>query len=187
MKSCSAGGTRSTTIKTPNRKRAISALANKNYRSAASKFDSLSGARDCILKNVTKRIRSEIKSICSLRHNSILRGSHEQLKQYSWQSVWQELKDHVPTLSNLMQLLMPKSDQKFISFLICAILKKSCKHMSLVQRVFSFVLYSNAANKQVSCYKFQSLQLCMVCMFIVVQALSPIHDMHGSIYHHKDC
>ena len=128
----SASGTQHTTVGTPNRKKAISALANKNYRSAASRFANLSGARDYILKNITQRIRSEIKKICSLRHNSILRGSHEQLKQFNWQSVWQELRKNVPSLVNLMQLVMPKSDKKFICFLICTILKKSCKHMSLV-------------------------------------------------------
>jgi len=127
----------------------MSALTNRNYRSAASRFINLSVARDHILKNITRRIRCEIKTICSLRHNSILRGNHEQLKQFNWQSVWQELREHVPSLVSLLQSIMPKSGKKFICFLICAILKKSCKHMSMVQRVFSFLLYSNATNKQV--------------------------------------
>ena len=38
----------------------------------------------------------------------------------------------------------------YIAFVVSVLLKRRCKHMSLVQRVISLVLYGNAAKKQVS-------------------------------------
>ena len=72
------------------------------------------------------------------------------IEKFTWQEVWLELNKQVPLLVNFFKKLLPKSSFKFVSFLICAILKKRCKHMSLLQRVFSVLLYSNATNKQVS-------------------------------------
>lgn len=72
------------------------------------------------------------------------------IENFTWQEVWLELNKTVPSLVNFFKSILPRSNYKFVSFLICAILKKRCKHMSLLQRVFSVLLYSNATNKQVS-------------------------------------
>ena len=72
------------------------------------------------------------------------------IENFTWERVWLELNSKVPTLVNFLKSLLPRSNFEFISFLICAILKKRCTHMSLLQRVFSVLLYSNATNKQVS-------------------------------------
>lgn len=79
----------------------------------------------------------------------MLRDSHEAVKRFSWKTIWLELEAKVPTLFRLLQAILPKADKKFLSFLISLILKKRCKHMSLVQRVVSVLLYGNAAKKQV--------------------------------------
>jgi len=45
-----------------------------------------------------------------------------------------ELTQVMPTL---LQKLLPKANVKLLSFFISILLKKRCKHMSLVQRVIS--------------------------------------------------
>ena len=96
-----------------------------------------------------QQARFEMKNICSLNHNSILRSSNETLKQFSWISIWKEVQRNVPTLVKLIKCLLPKSDFKFVAMLIARILKKHCKQMSLVQRAISVLLFGNATNKQV--------------------------------------
>ena len=91
-----------------------------------------------------------MKKICSLNHNSILRGKNSSIENFTWQTIWLELNQNVPSLVAFFKGLLPKTNMKFISFLICAILKERCKHMSLLQRVLTALLYSNATNKQVS-------------------------------------
>ena len=95
------------------------------------------------------QIRKEVSAICSLNHNSILRGEHKILKRFSWARIWHELRENVPTLVKLFQVLFPKTGRKFIRFLISMILKKSCMQMSLFQHVISFLLYANGTNREV--------------------------------------
>ena len=149
MKSISNAGTRQTKI-TPQRKKTVSALSRRNYKSAAVRLTEFSMTKGHIFQSITKNMKEEMKKICSLNHNSILRGKNSLIEDFTWQAVWLELSNNVPLLVNFFKSLLPKSNRKFISFLICAILKEKCKHMSLLQRVFSVLLYSNATNKQVS-------------------------------------
>ena len=90
-----------------------------------------------------------MKKISSLIHNSVLRQGPQGIR-FSWETIWQELVHVVPTLVGFFQHLFPKTPKSFISFLSCANLKKRCKHMSLIQHIFSFPLFANATNKEVS-------------------------------------
>lgn len=65
-------------------------------------------------------------------------------------SVWKEVQAKVTTLVKLIKCLIPKADFRFVTFLIAVILKKRCKHMSLVQRTTSDLLFDNGTKKQVS-------------------------------------
>ena len=79
----------------------------------------------------------------------MLRGQDEQLKSFSWESLLVEFEQKVPTLILMLRYLLPKADGKLLSFIVAIILKRHCKHMSLVQRVISVVLYGNAIQKEV--------------------------------------
>ena len=134
---------------TPNRKKTIASLSRKNFRAASSTFVNLQEAKPHIIAQVAKFIRVEMKNICSVAHNSILRGQHDQIKLFNWESILTEFEQNVPTLILLLRYLMPKANGKFLSFIVAIILKKRCKHMSLVQRVISVMLYGNATQKEV--------------------------------------
>ena len=153
MKSFSNAGTSTRTRQTkitPQRKRMISALTRRNYKSAAVRLTEFSVTKGHIMQSMIKNMKGEIKKICSVSHNSILRGKNSMIEKFTWQAIWLELSSNVPSVVNFFKNLLPKANVKFISFLVCVILKGRCKHMSLLQRVFSVLLYSNATNKQVS-------------------------------------
>ena len=137
------------TVITPTRKKVIRSLSRRSYKAATSSFSELPQAKNYLLKGFVHIVDKEIKTICSRKHNSILRESHENIKRFSWERIWSELDEKVPTLLKFIQCLLPKSERKFMSFLICAILKKRCMQMSLVQRAISFLLYANGTNKEV--------------------------------------
>ena len=135
---------------TPQRKKLISSLCKRNYKSTATHFVGNQKTKGYIFGTITQNIRKEISYICSIRHKSILRDNNRAITRFTWEAIWLELSINVPTLVCFFKQLLPKSDKRFISFLICTILKKRCKQMSLIQRTFSILLYSNATNKQVS-------------------------------------
>ena len=120
-------------------------------------------ASNHLIESLTLQIRSEMAIICSAQHNSFLRDSHEGVKKFSWESIWLEFKAHVPTLYKLISGFLPKADDRFISFVIALLLKKRSKHMSLVQRVISTLLYGNSAKKQVS-IKLKNLIIYIACV-----------------------
>ena len=140
------------TVITPNRENIIKSLSRRSYKAAASRFSNLPQTKNHLFKGLVCTVKKEMKSICSIQHNSILRHNHESIKTFSWERIWHELEDNMPTLLKFIQSLLPKSDRKFIIFLICAILKDGCVQMSLVQRAVSFMLYANGTNKEVSIY-----------------------------------
>ena len=134
---------------TPNKKKAIISYTKRHYRAAAKKITTSKDMSEPIRISLTQQIRKEMAEICSTEHHSILRDTHEAVKRFSWEIVWSEYQCKVPTLFTFLSGLLPKADKRFIAFIISLLLKKRCKHMSLVQRVISLLLYGNAAKKQV--------------------------------------
>ena len=140
----------STTAKiTPGRKKAIISLSTGRYKSAANNIVVFSKTHKYVLSAVTKQIRGEMNSICSVNYNSVLRSEHENVKHFSWGAIWNEFTQKLPTLVLFLQKLLPKSDNRYLSFLICVMIKHRCKHMSLFQRVISVLMYAYGTSKQV--------------------------------------
>ena len=163
---------------TPQRQKLITSLSKRNYKSAATHIAGHPKAKGYVFGTITQNIRKEIRHICSLRHKSILRDSNKAIKRFTWEAVWLELSNNVPTLVSFFKQLLPKPDKRFIAFLICAILKKRCKQMSLIQCTFSILLYSNATNKQVSVVttKFPAVYV----IYIGLQIPTTIHGLYES-------
>ena len=109
-----------------------------------------------ILSKVCTNIVSEMKTISSINHNSFLRNSNEGLKKkFSWEAVYDELAQHLPTLMMILSGLIPKSaEHKPLQCLIASQLLK-CRHpkMGLVQQAISVMLYGNSVPKQVHYHK----------------------------------
>jgi len=122
-------------------------MSRKSDKAASVNIASFSKTKNYAMNALALNLRSEMTKACSTNNQSILREGD--VKEFSWKKVWMELKRTVPTLVSFFCSLLPKAPVKFICFIICAILKRRCKHMSLVQRVVSIMLYSNGTNKEV--------------------------------------
>ena len=165
---------------TPNRKKTVVSLSRRHYKAAARGFVVMEHASNHVIKSLTLQIRSEMATICSAQHNSFLRDSHEGVKKFSWESIWLEFKAHVPTLYKLISGFLPKADDRFISFVIAVLLKKRSKHMSLVQRVISTLLYG----KETSKHKVKNFNyiysMCSVAFSTDIQLLTAPYGMYVS-------
>jgi len=133
---------------TPSRRKVVSAFAWRSYKSAAFGISKLGGKH--VLAALAAKIKSEMTDICSFTFPSLLRKKHKELNHFSWDKPWLELNVKVPWLVRFLQTILPCADKIFITFVVCMLLKKRCKHLSLIQRMISLLLYGHAANKQVS-------------------------------------
>lgn len=135
---------------TPRRKKAVISLSTGRYKSAANSIVAFSKTHEYVLSAVTKQICREMKTISSLNYSSVLRSEHENVKHFSWIEVWNEFTQKLPTLVLFLRKLLPNSNHRYLSCLICIMLKHQCKHMSLFQRLISILLYAHGTSKQVS-------------------------------------
>ena len=137
-------------------------ITTGRYQSAAASVFSFSKTHNYVLAAVARQMRNEMKELCSLNHNSLLRSDHEAIKHFSWVAIFEELVKKVPTLVKFIQKLLPLSSNSFVSALICIMVKQRCKHMSLFQRVISVLLYGHGTSQQVS----EGLQITQsICLY----------------------
>ena len=96
------------------------------------------------------KVKSEIKELCSHKHNSILRDTIEAVKHFHWETVFLELVQKVPTLMHLMRQFIAKSNEKkpLLCFLASQILNSRNMHIGLVQRAVSISLYGKGTEQR---------------------------------------
>ena len=116
-----------------------------------------------ILNEVIKLIKREIKIICSMSHDSILRDNIEAVNHFSWETVWLELLANVPILMQILSALIPnpQDDKPLLCLIASMLLKRRLPKMGLVQRAISLLLYGNGNSKQV-CYNRSLLLLYII-------------------------
>ena len=93
-----------------------------------------------IIKSLSSVIKNEYKRICSDQHASILRGSPEAIKAFSWSQMWDEMQQHLPTLVSLISALTPGSNKRLVCTIISMLLKKGTKEWDYCKRLFIIVL-----------------------------------------------
>ena len=81
---------------------------------------------------IAKVIKQEIRSICSLEHDSIFRDNIEAVKHFSWDTVWLELQNKMPTLLQLLELLVKRPKMNKPLMCLIASMQNSPK-LGLVQ------------------------------------------------------
>ena len=110
-------------VETPTRKQVIKKHTRKRYRSTVSVLARNDATFEHVLYSVVKNIKTELKHIGSLDHNSILRDTNEGVRQFSWETVWLELNKNVPTLMKFLIKLLPKVGKPLLCFFVSLILK----------------------------------------------------------------
>ena len=133
-------------------------MTNQNFQAAAKHVASFRKTKYHTMAAIVQQIRSEMKYISLKKHNSLLRIDRDDSKQNEEQAVknftWRKQRNLLDDFGNNHRkkptnvgTLRTNSSQ---TVLICIILKKNCMHMSLLQCVFSVVLYANTTHKEVS-------------------------------------
>lgn len=109
-----------------------------------------------IVKGVGKVLLFELKHLCSIKVNSVLRRKdNESIKRFPWEIIVNEVAKNCPTLTALLLSCTTtrKStliNQKFIVVVIVSILSKfRCSAMSLFQKMVSMILYAGHAGNKV--------------------------------------
>ena len=107
-------------IGTPLQKQSVTGLARRFYSSAASTMMKSDITLDKMLVQLAQKIRSEMKVISSDDHDSLLLDSIEAVKHFSWETIWLELQNKMPTLIKLLELVITNSSKKksLICFLV---------------------------------------------------------------------
>ena len=70
-------------------------VAQERYTSLASSLTISERTSDIDILQVARKIRAEMKHICSTDHSSIIQDSHEAVKRFSWETIWLELLGNV--------------------------------------------------------------------------------------------
>ena len=112
--------------------------------------------RKTVISKVGNILQSEVAALCTDRCNSVLRRhSKEELLNFKWQSVNQEMHDYSPTLLSLLHAATrtrrkrPNRDA-VIAMCTAMICKLRRPEMSTVQKTLSLLLYAGHASKQVN-------------------------------------
>ena len=149
-------------------------IVKRSYRSmAATAISAKPATTNAVILGMSKRILKEIKQLCSLDRCSLLRDDVEAVKNFSWETVWGEMIQDLPTLVCLLQGLIkrPADHKPLISLIISMILKQRSSKVSLVQRAVSVLLYGNGTSKIVSSIKLFHVTLILttiatLCVFM---------------------
>ena len=82
-----------------------------------------------VIVEMAKKIRHEMKDICSHKHDSILRDDNEGVRHFSWETVWLELLDKMPTLMNLLGCLIsdPQESKPLLCLIVSMLLKNQLR------------------------------------------------------------
>ena len=127
-----------------------------NRRSIATAAINNPALRTEVIHALAHIVQNEMKVLCSDKYDSILRlKTKPSLEQFSWETVWLELMNCTPTLTQLMLCILPKSKQgtKAVrpSLCMCAsiLLKHRNNRINLVQSVVSMIMKAGHATKQV--------------------------------------
>ena len=79
----------------------VKRFVRKNYKALSTSLLKSGRTQNQIITQVINIIKNELKKICSLSHHSILRDSHEAVKNFSWETVWLELSYAIASIFSL--------------------------------------------------------------------------------------
>ena len=131
-------------------------LARGTRKSLASQCLCQPNCRLHVLDGIGRIVASEIKALCSLGFNSVLRSADvNDLKTFSWEKVLSEVKNCAPTLLQLLGSCTrprigrsPNPNRKaIISLCICILCRCRCPSMILFQKIISLILYAETLSK----------------------------------------
>ena len=123
---------------TPNRSTAVRRITWKNYTAFSKTIVKLHSGK--IIKSLSCIIKSEFSAICSDQHESILRGTPEAIRTFTWSKVWNEMQQHLPTLVSLLTAIIPGNNQQLVCTIISMLLKKKTSKNGVIAKGYIFIV-----------------------------------------------
>ena len=109
-------------------------LARRSLNSLASSVATSSHTSDVIIGHISRSIRDEMKTLCSMEHDSILRDCNDGIKFFSWETVYAELVHMMPTFMKILSIIITGNELKKVLMCIISsmVLKSRMHQMSVV-------------------------------------------------------
>ena len=145
-------GPRTYKIPLPEERRQLRCVRGSLFPMSAAKCNSA-------IKSLNVLTAREMRNIRKLGKSSVFMDD-EALLNFSWEGIWDELQMYAPTLLNVISILVAETERHkpLVCFIASMALKQQHKHLSLVQRAVSLLLYGNATTKQVQEFEMRIIQ-----------------------------
>ena len=137
-------------MKSPWSRECAKRVARRHYPSLAASVATSARTSRWVVMDVCRKMKQEMRHYCGRQGTTIIGSSVEGVENFSFDSLWYEMSSHMPTLTTVLQQLMPKKDFSLNIPVLCLIgsmlLKHRSQNMALLQRVISVFLYGNGAS-----------------------------------------
>ena len=143
-------------MNTPRRKHMTKALARGSKKTVVDDCFKDSVTYEFVKRKLSRIITSEIKVCCSTAVGSVMRSLHNcDLREFCWKKLNEEMTTHAPLLTYILQSCLNTKtprDNTVAIIGVCGalIFNHRFKHMNLVQKIISLILYCGHAGKNVS-------------------------------------
>ncbi len=146
-------GERSVDVTSPWTRDNVKRVMRKSYGALSSSIVRSSRVSHKVMEEIGKKCRSEVKHICSLDHNSVLKDSDDAVNNFSWDTIWREFTKNVASLLKIIKCLFGKkhkNNKALTCFILSIIVKSHSQKMALLQRALSVLFYGKGVGKKVS-------------------------------------
>ena len=141
---------------TPSRKKMGKALARRSKKAVVAECMRNNAMRKYVMVNMSRIVKSEIRTLCSNKANSVLRNhSVTSLSQFSWDSIIKEIQTYAPVLLSLLYACtetktLRNNREATIGICVSILLQYRFSKMCLVQKLIALILYAGHSAKSVS-------------------------------------
>ena len=160
----------------------VKCVIRKSYDALSISIVQSSRVSDKVVEEIGKKCKEEVKHICSLKHNSVLKDTGEAVNDFSWDTIWREFSRNTPYLMKLIQCLLNKkhkNNKALICFLLSLIVKSHSQKMALLQRAISVLFYGKGVGKKV----YTPYRMCYLLPFNIFQVYTCLQPLMVCLSH----
>ena len=138
-------------LRSPLKKHSVKRLVRGSYRKVMSEFASSVHHQKIMAGELARSAKRQIRQL-SGKKASMVFGRKEDLAEFTWDLLWDELVKEVPVLIFFLKKLTRdvETSKPMICLIISMILKNHNNAMCLLQNIVSALLYGNSCSTQVS-------------------------------------
>lgn len=147
-------GLKQYSLGTPHRRHISKAVARGHKKAVVDECFADPVLEKYIIQKIIRVVRFELKAMCSMHVNSVLRGkTNESLKNFDWHTYLTEIQSNAPVLHKILLGSAKKNDRVnksgVIGMCIAILLKIRSNKMNLIHKIIGLILYTGHSGKQV--------------------------------------